>query len=81
MKYFLEITHNINSGQYYLTEKNWYDWNKEGNWSHVGIKVGSKYEIWEALKSYSLIRKPEYIFGKDHIVEYLREEKLNELGI
>jgi hypothetical protein len=81
MKYFLEITHNINSGQYYLTQKNWYDWNKEGNWSDVGLKVGSKNEIYEELKSYCLHKNPDYIFGKEHIIEYLRDNKLKELGI
>jgi hypothetical protein len=81
MKYFLEITHNINSGQYYLTQKNWYDWNKEGNWSDVGLKVGSKYEIYEELKSYCLYKNPDHIFGKEHIIEYLRDNKLKELGI
>lgn len=81
MKYFLEITHNINSGQYYLTQKNWYDWNKEGNWSDVGLKVGTKYEIYEELKSYCLYKIPYHIFGKEHIVKYLRDNKLKEIGI
>ena len=30
MKYFLEITKDSHEC-YYLTHKNWYDWNKPGN--------------------------------------------------
>jgi hypothetical protein len=78
MKYFLDISVS-SGGQYYLTEKNWYDWNKPGNWSDVGLKVGNKSEIWEALKSYLSLRKTEHIFGKEHILEYLREDKLNKI--
>ena len=85
MKYFLEISQQGQDSKgdqlYSLTEKNWYDWNKPGRWSDVGLKVGKKIEIWQELKSYLRFKKPEYIFGKQHIIEYIRQEKLKELGI
>ncbi len=80
MKYFLEISVDSNN-LYYITEKNWYDWNKQCNWSNIGLKVGSKYEIFCELKSYLRFKKVEYVFGEEHIIEYLRQEKLKELGI
>lgn len=54
MKYFLEISKVPMDGKnftYYLTQKNWYDWNKPGNWSDVGLVVGCKESIWREIKS------------------------------
>jgi hypothetical protein len=82
MKTFLEITLN-NDNKYYLTQKNWYDWNKQGNWSSVGMKFGTKEEIWFELKNYLERNTPEYIFGKEYILDlynqWNREKKLNEI--
>jgi hypothetical protein len=80
MKYFLEITKDLNEC-YYLTHKNWYDWNKPGNWSDVGLKVGTKELIWEELKLEIKTRKIEYIFGIEYVIDFYREKILNDLGI
>lgn len=88
MKYFLEISKvpKIQDSQmdkenfiYYLTHKNWYDWNKPGNWSDVGLLVGDKESIWKMIQSFKY--EVEYIFGKEHIIEYIRNDKIEELGI
>lgn len=83
MKIFLEIT--CVGGMYYLTHKNWYDWNKPGNWSDVGIKVGSRTDVWRELKWFLENQNPAHIFGKEHIIDlynqWNREEKLKKLGI
>ncbi len=80
MKYFLEITKDLNEC-YYLTHKNWYDWNKPGNWSDVGLKVGNKELIWEELKLEIKTRKIEHIFGIEYVIDFYREKILNDLGI
>lgn len=82
MKYFLEISKVPMDGKnftYYLTQKNWYDWNKPGNWSDVGLVVGDKESIWRNIKSFNY--EIEYIFGKEHIIEYIRNDKIEELGV
>ena len=84
MKYFLEITKDLNE-VYYLTHKNWYDWNKPGNWYDVGLKVGTKELVWQELKSHIEKYEYEHIFGLYHLIDlynqWNREKLLNELGI
>ncbi|HOB26415.1 MAG TPA: hypothetical protein PKG93_04655 [Bacilli bacterium] len=84
MKYFLEITKDLNE-HYYLTHKNWYDWNKPGNWSDVGIKFGTRDLIWEELKLEIEKRKIDHIFGLEYVIDFYnqwnREKILNKLGI